>query len=337
MNEAPTDIGLSASSIPENQAVGTTVGTLSTIDVDTGDTHTYTLVAGTGSTDNGSFTITGASLQTNAVFNFEAKSSYSIRVRSTDGGGLTFEKVFTISVTNVNEAPTDIALTQPRASPRTSPSAHDGRDAVGDGSRMQATRATFTLVAGTGSTDNGSFTIVGTSLRTNAVFDFETKSSYSIRVRSTDGGGLTFEKVFTITVINVNEAPTDIALTSASVPENQPVGTTVGTLSATDPDAGDTATFTLVAGTGSTDNGSFTIVGTSLRTNAVFDFETKSSYSIRVRATDAGALTFEKVFTITVSNVNEAPTDIAPERASIAENQPAAPRRSAPSRPRTST
>src|SRR5205807_117302 len=91
---------------------------------------------------------------------------------------------------------------------------------------------TYTLVTGTGSTDNASFNIggiSGDSLRTSAVFDFETKSSYSIRVRTTDQGGLFFEKAFTVTINDVNEAPTDIALSNSSVNENQPVNTTVGT------------------------------------------------------------------------------------------------------------
>src|SRR5262249_6419846 len=80
-----------------------------------------------------------------------------------------------------------------------------------------------------------------------------------------------------------DQTPTGIALCAASVAENQPAGTAVGTLSATDPDAGDTLTFSLVAGAGSTDNGSFQISGKLLQTAAVFDFETKSAYSIRVR------------------------------------------------------
>ena len=42
------------------------------------------VLTGTGDTDNASFQITGSTLKTNAVFNFETKSSYSIRVRSTD-------------------------------------------------------------------------------------------------------------------------------------------------------------------------------------------------------------------------------------------------------------
>ena len=167
---------------------------------------------------------------------------------------------------------------------------------------------TYTLVAGTGDTDNASFTINGSSLRAVAAFDFETKTSYSFRLKVTDKGGLSFEKEFTISVINVNEAPTALALSNTSVLENGASGTTVGTLAGTDADAGDTHTYALVTGTGANDNASFTIVGNSIRTAAVFDFETKSSYSVRVRVTDAGGLSFEKAFTITVTDVNEAPT-----------------------------
>jgi gliding motility-associated-like protein len=102
-----------------------------------------------------------------------------------------------------------------------------------------------------------------------------------------------------------NTAPTAIALAPAAVAENAASGTTVGTLSATDADTGDTFTYALVSGTGSTDNASFTIDGTSLKTAAVFDFETKNSYSVRVRVTDAGGLTFERAVTIAVTDVNE--------------------------------
>jgi hypothetical protein len=41
------------------------------------------------------------------------------------------------------------------------------------------------------------------------VFDYETKSSYSFRVRTTDSGGGTFEKVFAIAVTNVSDSPAD--------------------------------------------------------------------------------------------------------------------------------
>ena len=171
---------------------------------------------------------------------------------------------------------------------------------------------TYTLVGGAGSADNASFAIVGGQLTTAAAFDFEARSSYSIRVRTTDQGGLSFERSFTITVTDVNEAPTGLALSNASVAENRPSGTAVGTLSTTDPDAGNTFTYTLVGGAGAADNASFAIVGGQLTTAAAFDFEAKSSYAIRVRATDQGGLSFERSFTITVTDVNEAPTATVP-------------------------
>ena len=161
----------------------------------------------------------------------------------------------------------------------------------------------YSLVAGTGSTDNSAFNISGNDLRTSAVFDFETKPSYSIRIRTTDLGGLWVEKAFTITVTDANDAPTDITLTPSTVAENSVINTVVGVLSSSDIDVGDTFIYSLVTGTGSTDNSAFNISGSDLRTSAVFDFETKPSYSIRIRSTDQGGLWVEKAFTITVSDV----------------------------------
>lgn len=104
-----------------------------------------------------------------------------------------------------------------------------------------------------------------------------------------------------------NHAPVDIGLSNATIPENQPTTTTIGTLSTSDPDAGNSFTYALVAGTGSTDNGLFTISGASLRSAISFDYETRTSCSIRVRSTDQGALSTEKAFTIAIT---AAPLDV---------------------------
>ncbi|NWF77640.1 MAG: hypothetical protein HXY36_03495 [Chloroflexi bacterium] len=101
--------------------------------------------------------------------------------------------------------------------------------------------------------------------------------------------------------------PTDITLSNTSVAENEPANTVVGNFSTTDPDPGDTFIYTLVSGEGDEDNDSFNILDDSLRTSESFDYETKNSYSIRVRSTDQDELWVEKQFTITVTNVNEAP------------------------------
>ncbi|MCZ8249734.1 cadherin repeat domain-containing protein, partial [Microcystis sp. LE19-195.1E] len=93
-------------------------------------------------------------------------------------------------------------------------------------------------------------------------------------------------------VNDVNETPTDLALSATTVNENVPVNTVIGTFSSTDPDTGNTFTYSLIAGTGDTDNSAFSIVGNQLQINNSPDFETKNSYSIRVKTTDQGGLSF---------------------------------------------
>ena len=107
--DPPTALALAPQAVAENAASGTVVGTFATTDPTTGDTFTYSLVSGIGSTDNASFAIgSGANvgkLVTNAVFDYETKSSYLVRVRTTDATGLFTEQAFTISITDVVDTP----------------------------------------------------------------------------------------------------------------------------------------------------------------------------------------------------------------------------------------
>ena len=206
VNSAPTGLSLSAASIPENQPSGTVVGSFSSEDPDPGDTFTYTLVSGTGSGDNGSFEISGNQLKTTSSFDFETKSSYSIRVKTTDNGGLEFERALTVTVTNANDAPTDISLSKSTINENEAVGTEVGALTTTD--QDVGGSFTYALVAGTGSGDNGSFEISGNKLKAKVSFDFEAKSSYSVRVKTTDGGSASFEKQLTITIVDVNDAPT---------------------------------------------------------------------------------------------------------------------------------
>jgi hypothetical protein len=96
--------------------------------------------------------------------------------------------------------------------------------------------------------------------------------------------------------------PTDIALSNASIFENQPINTSVGTLTSLDPDSTN-FTYSLVAGPGDTDNALFTITGNQLRTNTIFDYETKNSYSIRVLTSDGDGGIYSEQLTININDV----------------------------------
>jgi large repetitive protein len=102
-NSAPTDIDLSHGAAAENQPIGTVVGYLQTVDPNLGAGHTYALVPGAGDDDNASFTIVGNELKTAVLLDYEAKNSYSIRVQTTDRGGLSYGKSLSIAVTDQDE------------------------------------------------------------------------------------------------------------------------------------------------------------------------------------------------------------------------------------------
>ena len=93
-----------------------------------------------------------------------------------------------------------------------------------------------------------SFTISGADLLTGAVFDAEGRTSYAIRVRSTDSGGLFVEEMLTITVLDGTDPPVITSPSEASVRENPPLGFGVMTVTYFDPDAGQSHLLSIVNG-----------------------------------------------------------------------------------------
>lgn len=279
---------------PEDTAIGIT---LLATDADILDSLTFSVVQPA----HGVVVLSGAVATYTPALNYNGSDSFTFT--ATDGIAVSNVATVTITVLAVNDNPTNLALSNSIVAENTAIGTLVGTFSTTD----PDTGDTFNYSFAAGGADNAAFNIAGDQLFTNALFDFETKSSYSIWIRTTDQGqgNLFFEKDFTITVTDVNEAPTNLALSYSSVAENMAINTVVGTLSTTDQDLASTFTYTFASG--GADNAAFNINGNQLRTNAMFDFETKSSYLIRIRTTDQGDLFFEKDFTITVTDVNEAP------------------------------
>lgn len=465
--------------IAENNAPGATVGSLATVDADPSQTHTFSLVSGSGDADNASFVIDGNILKITPVADFETKSSYSIRVRVSDGAGGTFEKVFTIGILDVaGEAPSVLANTisvpqnqvtltiqganfSPIAAQNTVSFSPSGSGTV---TASTATSLTVTGISGlttgalsavvttnslgsgapvqvatvsSNSAPTGIASVLGNGVIWDAVRKFDnnatqvsTAGSHHAAVRfaasdlavngvtfsgHTGGGsfangslissttptinslgsggtgaygslvssggfvsgsgnltisGLTAGRIYQVqlfmpfwdtlrptifgssggsnvtlrcgftgnpnpdirtgvfratsssqTISWAPESPNTFALLAAAsvrlletdfrIAENNIPGATVGTLAAVDADAGQSHTFTLVSGSGGVDNGSFTIIGNALRITPVADFETRSSYSIRVRAHDGVDGSFETVMNIGVIDLENEPSVIA--------------------------
>ena len=316
LNEPPTGLAIDSDNIDENLPAGSLAGNVSAVDPDQTDTHTFGLVDGEGAQDNGLFRIdpaTGA-LSTATVFDFESNQSHSVRIQVTDAAGQIAQQAFTIRVNNANDAPGGLTLSpspleiieqQPQGTAIGTFSGSDIDNLV----KSFGEELSFSLVDGKGDQHNGSFKIEGNQLLIETPLVNKSTPTANIRAAVTDKGGLSFEQTFTITVLDRNDAPTDISLAGNSVQENVPFGTSVGTFSTKDPDVGDTHTFSLVPGDGDSGNASFFIQdGNQLVTNALMDFETVSKYSIRVQAMDSAGATLEEVFEVTVKDEkNEVP------------------------------
>jgi Cadherin domain/S-layer homology domain len=303
-------VAISGTSIAENMPAGTNVFTLT---APTGSSFSYSLtgnLAGCQGADNNSFSFNSNQLLSSTSFDYEAKNLYAICVTITKSGGGPFHQELNIHVTDVNERSLDIGLSKNTINENLPSATQVGFLSTQD----PDAGSTFTYnlaanIAGCNGVDNGSFTIAGNILRTSAIFDYETKTSYSICVRSTDNGVLSLDKQFTITVLDTNDAANNIILTPSSVLENQPGNTPVGYLIAIDPDGPTTTSFSSIpgkVGCSATGFNWFVLLnGNEIRTLAPLDYESMSSLTLCIRATDSLGAAFEKQITVSVTDVND--------------------------------
>ena len=257
-NEPPTLIMLSGNEVAENATSDTVLGVLTSEDPDEGDSFRYTLVEGTGDSDNGMFKILNSTneLATSGAANldFETASNLSVRVASTDAGGNSYEQAFLIRVTNVNEPPLSIELDNSSVMERQNSGTLVGNLTSTDSDGTDT--HTFALVSGSGDTNNNLFRITDGQLQTSKKLNVNTHPTASIRISSTDAGGLSFEQQLTITITDTPDAPTDIELDGNSIKKFERTGTFIGNFSATDSDEDDSHTFHLADKNG-TDNDLF--------------------------------------------------------------------------------
>ena len=105
-NDPPSDINLSNNSIDENVPAPGYIGDLSTVDPDSGDTHTYSLSCSAAGVDDNYFIISsGNQLNLNVSADYETKNSYQVCIRSVDQGGKFLDKNFMIAINDLPDDP----------------------------------------------------------------------------------------------------------------------------------------------------------------------------------------------------------------------------------------
>jgi large repetitive protein len=313
---APTAIGFDSTSINENNAANAIVANLSTTDTGAGNTSfAYALVTGTGDTDNTAFTIVGNKLQLTAAADAETKASYSVRVRSTDLAGNSFETSQSIAVNDVNEFALSAISDSNSVGNAIDENSVTGT-VVGITASAQDLDATNNTVTYSLTNDaGGRFAINSAGVVTVAgALDYEAASSRSIDVLASSGDGSTSTQSFTIAINDVNEAPTALSLvTPASLNEN--VVTTAG-IKVSDITIADDALGTNTYSLSGADAGSFEIRTETAGGKALYfvgaspNFEVKATYAVTVAAVDttlAGSTPVSQSFTLNIANINDAP------------------------------
>jgi hypothetical protein len=280
VNEAPTAVELDNLTVEEH-VDGDVVGNVTVTDPDDGDTHTITV------SDN-RFEVVGGQLKLKdgETLDHETESTVSLDITAEDSSGSDLTENFVITVNDVNETPTDIAVDN-LAVDENAEAAVVGNVTIADPD--DGDTQAFTL------SDNR-FEVVGGQLRLKAgeSLDHEAEPTVSLDITVEDSGGLEVTEPFVITVNDLNEAPTDIALDNTTVDE-QAEGALIGNVTVTDQDDPDTHTFTV------SDN-RFEVVGGQLKLKAgqSLDAAVEPTVSIDITAEDAGGLELTESFVITV-------------------------------------
>jgi VCBS repeat-containing protein len=343
VNDAPTNITLSASTIQENVAVGSGVeiGTLTVTDPDVSGNSNVLSLEGA---DASSFKIESGKLYfTGTSPNYEARQSYAVTVKSTDGA-LTFSKAFTVNVTDVNEfdvtSPTDSNASANTVAENAASGVTVGVTASAidaDGSNHTVTYSLVGDAQGNAYTA-GEFTIdptTGVVKTGSTALDYESGATRTVYVKATSSDGSSAITGFTVNVTDVDEfdvtSPTDSNASANTVEENTASGVTVGvTASASDADGtNSTVTYSLVGdaqGSAYT-AGEFTIdptTGVVKTGSTALNYESGSTRTVYVKATSSDGSNAITGFTVNVTDVDEfdvtSPTDSNASANTVAEN-----------------
>ena len=343
VNDAPIAVGDTAFAIESGGVLNGTAGLNPTgnvltndTDVDSSDTKTVTgVLAGTqaNATSNVASSVTGTygsiSIAANGSYTYIVDNSNSTvqALRASgqsvsdiftytmrDTAGLTSTTQITVTIQGANDSPYDLSAGALAVNENSTNLTVLGSvvgwdvDSSGNGEVL-----TYSLTDDA----NGRFAINGSTgqimVADGSLLDREVSASHSITVRVSDASGATFDKSFTIAVIDVNEfnasTPLDLNTTANSLAENAANGSLVGITAYTvDADATTSAiTYSLDNSAGGRFAIDITTGVVTVADGSLLNYEAATSHSITVRATSADGSSATQTYTIALSDVNESP------------------------------
>ena len=304
--------------IPENAKIGDLVARISINDPDSKDSLLSDSSSNTGfrvslSGDEGHFKLKTTDsivylIVVTSPLDRETKSKFTLRVTATDQGSppLNTSTVFDLNILDVNDNPPYFnssvfyATLSEMADPGTSVFQMQAYDLDID------SRITYSLDTHNSKSSSSSWFSIDSAtglITTKSQVDCETESSPKLIVTANDGSltSATATLIVTISDINDNEPIFDHSFYNATVREDEPVGTCILRVSASDPDCGVNALVNytlmlikppksqpLIISYGHDQDFKINPTTGELCIARPLDFETKSFYAIPVLATDRG-------------------------------------------------
>ncbi|MEQ1629534.1 MAG: hypothetical protein ABL873_03405, partial [Gallionella sp.] len=309
LNDTPPVITTPAAhSVNENTAFSVP---LSATDVDTVGISPANFSI-SGGADAAKFSIVGTNLTMTAKDyespnDADANNTYVVQVSANDGVN-TAVKTITVTVNDENDNPP--VITTAAAQSINENASFSLLLSSTDVDTVGIKPANFSI---SGGADAAKFSIVGTNLTMTAKdyeapSDADANSTYVVQISASDGVN-SVTKIITVTVNDVNDTP-PVITTPTTFNVNENVAFSVP-LSSTDVDTVGINPANFIISSGA-DAGQFSIVATNLTMmaktyEAPADANTNNTYVVQVSAND-GVNTAVSTITVTVINVNDAPT-----------------------------
>ncbi|NXH12212.1 PCDC2 protein, partial [Bucco capensis] len=262
-------------------------------------------------------------VRVNGTLDYEEASSYEIYVQATDQGPVSMAghcKVL-VKIVDANDNVPEVVLTS-----LYSPVPEDARPgtvvalmSVTDQDSGLNKQVSLHIPPGLPFTLNSfknSYTLI-----TQGKLDREKAAAYNITVTATDSGSppLSSQKVIHVEISDINDNPPrfEEPVYSVYIPENNPIGASLCTIKATDPDVAENAyvTYSLLDGEieGQPVTSYVSIKSDSGNMYAVrsFDYETLREFQVIIQAQDAGIPPLSSTVTVYIYVVDE--NDHAPQ------------------------
>jgi len=293
----------SAVSTDEDTPVSVTVIGALVSDTNAGDTLTISSV---GAADNGSVVINGGSVEYTPSADFNGSDSFDYTVSD---GTVTATATITVTVNAINDAPVIAAAGPFSLAENTANSTVVGSVSATD---VDSDVTGYSIAGGnTGNAfaidNNGQITVADTT-----VIDYESATSFNLSIIATDGVASSAAEVVVVNLTDVNDVvPVVAAAGPFSVAEDVANSTVVGSVIATDADSA-VIGYSITAGnTGNAfaidASGQITVVNT-----AAIDFESATSFSLTITATDGVNTSAGEVISVNVTDVNDSTPVVTP-------------------------